>query len=94
MNVYDVVLDFILLDAFDELKDPPTTLLNVLRNRWLSESLKVSVSSTLTHSLTPLTLLHDNHKYGCYCIQGGTFATIVVWWLCTCSDPWWQPHDS
>lgn len=44
MNVYDVALDFILLDAFDELNNPPAALLNVLQNRWLTDNMKISVS--------------------------------------------------
>ncbi len=44
MNVYDVALDFVLLDAFDDMQNPPSALVNVLHNRWLTDNLKLSVS--------------------------------------------------
>ena len=45
MNVYDVALDFMLLDAFDDLSNPPSALLSVIQNGWLSDGIKQSVSS-------------------------------------------------
>jgi hypothetical protein len=44
LNFYDVVLDFILMDAFDDLAHPPSAVFAVTRNSWLSNSLKESVS--------------------------------------------------
>ncbi len=44
MNIYDVALDFILLDAFDDLDDPPSTIVAVLQNRWITSGMKTSVS--------------------------------------------------
>lgn len=48
MNIYDVALDFLLLDAFDDLADPPQALSSALQNSWFSEWMKQSVSSVIT----------------------------------------------
>lgn len=47
MNFFDIVLDFILMDAFEDLENPPTSVVAVLRNRWLSDSFKETVISFL-----------------------------------------------
>lgn len=44
MNFFDIVLDFILMDAFEDLESPPSSVVAVLRNRWLSDSFKETVS--------------------------------------------------
>ena len=41
---YDVVLDFILMDAFDDLENPPSSVIAVVNNRWLSNGFKETVS--------------------------------------------------
>ena len=43
MNVYDVALDFVLLDAFSDLEHPPSTVLAVLQNTWITDGMKKSV---------------------------------------------------
>lgn len=45
LNFYDVVLDFILMDSFEDLENPPTSIQNVVNNRWLNSSFKETVSS-------------------------------------------------
>nr|XP_006129638.1 mitoguardin 1 [Pelodiscus sinensis]XP_006129639.1 mitoguardin 1 [Pelodiscus sinensis] len=40
LNFYDIVLDFILLDSFEDLENPPTSIQNVVNNRWLNSSFK------------------------------------------------------
>lgn len=49
MNFFDVVLDFILMDAFEDLESPPSSVVAVLRNRWLSDSFKETVSKSHKH---------------------------------------------
>lgn len=44
MNFFDIALDFILMDAFEDLENPPMSVIAVLRNRWLSDSFKETVS--------------------------------------------------
>merc|ERR1719431_1612001 len=46
MNFYDVVLDFIFLDAFDDLANPPGSVVSIIQNRWLSSGFKESALQT------------------------------------------------
>ncbi|XP_069497764.1 mitoguardin 1 isoform X2 [Ambystoma mexicanum] len=39
-NFYDIVLDFIIMDSFENLDNPPTSIQNVANNRWLNSSFK------------------------------------------------------
>ncbi|KAH3797097.1 mitoguardin-like [Dreissena polymorpha] len=48
---YDVVLDFILMDAFDDLENPPSTVTAVVNNRWLSNGFKETALSTAVWSV-------------------------------------------
>lgn len=43
VTFYDVVLDFILMDAFEDLTAPPSSVLAVINNRWLSNGFKEGV---------------------------------------------------
>ncbi|XP_038147866.1 mitoguardin 1 isoform X2 [Cyprinodon tularosa] len=40
LNFYDVVLDFILMDSFEDLENPPISIQNVINNHWLNSSFK------------------------------------------------------
>uniref|UniRef100_A0A3Q3XHF9 Mitoguardin 1 n=1 Tax=Mola mola TaxID=94237 RepID=A0A3Q3XHF9_MOLML len=40
LNFYDIVLDFILMDSFEDLENPPISIQNVINNRWLNMSFK------------------------------------------------------
>ncbi|XP_075413576.1 mitoguardin 1 isoform X2 [Tenrec ecaudatus] len=40
LNFYDVVLDFILMDSFEDLENPPTSIQTVVNNHWLNSSFK------------------------------------------------------
>ncbi|XP_036272126.1 mitoguardin 2 [Pipistrellus kuhlii] len=51
MSFYDIVLDFILMDAFEDLENPPSSVLAVLRNRWLSDSFKETALATACWSV-------------------------------------------
>lgn len=51
MNFFDIVLDFILMDAFEDLESPPSSVLAVLRNRWLSDSFKETALATACWSV-------------------------------------------
>ena len=44
MSFYDVLLDFVLMDAFDDLETPPYTVATAVQNRWLSARIKETVS--------------------------------------------------
>ena len=45
MNVYDIAMDFILLDAFDDIAHPPSAILAVLNNSWITDGMKQSVNN-------------------------------------------------
>ncbi|XP_063529415.1 mitoguardin [Cydia strobilella] len=51
LSFYDVVLDYILLDAFEDLESPPSSVLAVVRNRWLSDGFKESALTTAVWSV-------------------------------------------
>ncbi|XP_009186313.1 mitoguardin 2 isoform X1 [Papio anubis] len=51
MSFFDIVLDFILMDAFEDLENPPASVLAVLRNRWLSDSFKETALATACWSV-------------------------------------------
>ncbi|XP_063795103.1 mitoguardin 1 isoform X3 [Pseudophryne corroboree] len=40
MNFYDIVLDFIVMDSLEDLENPPLSIQNVVKNRWLNSSFK------------------------------------------------------
>ncbi|CAH1787678.1 unnamed protein product [Owenia fusiformis] len=48
---YDIVLDFILLDAFDDLENPPSSVTTVVQNRWLSNGFKETALATAVWSV-------------------------------------------
>lgn len=51
MNFFDIVLDFIILDAFEDLENPPSSVTAVVQNRWLSNGFKEIALSTAVWSV-------------------------------------------
>lgn len=51
MTFYDIVLDFIILDAFKDLECPPGSVLAVVNNRFLSNGFKETALSTAVWSV-------------------------------------------
>ncbi|XP_072176828.1 mitoguardin 2-like [Diadema setosum] len=51
LSFYDIVLDFFLLDAFDDLENPPSSIISVIQNRWLSSSVKETALATAVWSV-------------------------------------------
>ncbi len=51
LNFFDVVIDFILFDAFDDLESPPSSVTSVVQNRWLSNGFKETVSGVCVVSV-------------------------------------------
>lgn len=58
ITFYDVVLDFILMDAFEDLTAPPSSVLAVINNRWLSNGFKEGVSC---HSFVIFSCIAPSH---------------------------------
>ncbi|KAL1434665.1 hypothetical protein MTO96_011482 [Rhipicephalus appendiculatus] len=50
-TVYDVVIDYVLLDAFDDLSSPPQSVVAVIQNRWLTAGFKETALSAAIWSL-------------------------------------------
>lgn len=48
---YDIVLDFIMMDAFDDLENPPSSVITVMQNRWLSNGFKETALATAVWSV-------------------------------------------
>ena len=51
MNFFDICLDYILIDSFEDLESPPSSVLAVMKNRWLSNSFKESALQTAIWSV-------------------------------------------
>nr|XP_054770078.1 mitoguardin 2-like [Lytechinus pictus]XP_054770079.1 mitoguardin 2-like [Lytechinus pictus] len=51
LSFYDIVLDFFLLDAFDDLANPPSSIQTVIQNRWLSNGVKETALATAVWSV-------------------------------------------
>ncbi|KAJ9574967.1 hypothetical protein L9F63_007857, partial [Diploptera punctata] len=51
MTFYDVVLDYILMDAFEDLESPPSSVTAVVQNRWLSDGFKETALTTAVWSV-------------------------------------------
>ena len=51
ISFYDVVIDFILFDAFEDLESPPSSVKTVVQNRWLSNGFKETALSTACWSV-------------------------------------------
>ena len=49
LTFYDVVFDFIFLDAFEDLDHPPASVTGVINNRWLTNSFKETVSEEMSN---------------------------------------------
>uniref|UniRef100_A0A7N8YAC4 Mitoguardin 1 n=1 Tax=Mastacembelus armatus TaxID=205130 RepID=A0A7N8YAC4_9TELE len=53
LNFYDIVLDFILMDSFEDLENPPISIQNVINNRWLNSSFKETVRKRIKNLRVP-----------------------------------------
>lgn len=51
INFYDICLDYILIDSFEDLVSPPSSVLAVMKNRWLSNGFKESAMQTAIWSV-------------------------------------------
>ncbi|KAI1289324.1 hypothetical protein HDE_08283 [Halotydeus destructor] len=61
LSFYDLVLDYVILESFDDLDNPPSAVQSVAGNRWLSAgfkelALQTAVSAVLRHKRSKLTV--------------------------------------
>lgn len=76
LNFWDVVLDFILIDAFEDVSHPPSAVLAVAKNRFLSDSIKQSTLSTVIWSMLKAKRQRLLVK-GFYCLPSMPVASII-----------------
>lgn len=58
-SFYDIVLDYIIMDSFEDLENPPSAVVSVANNKWLSSgfrelALQTAVSAVLRHKRSRL----------------------------------------
>jgi len=51
VNLWDVLIDYVMLDAFDDLRKPPSSITALVKNGFLSQSMKESTLNNLIWSL-------------------------------------------
>ncbi|XP_050438385.1 mitoguardin [Adelges cooleyi] len=51
MTFYDIVMDYILMDAFEDLESPPASMVAVIQNRWLSKGFKETALASAVWSV-------------------------------------------
>lgn len=51
LNVFDIVIDFCLLDSFDDLDKPPAAITSIIGNSWISQGIRKGMLSTAVSSM-------------------------------------------
>ncbi|KAE8747756.1 hypothetical protein FOCC_FOCC005579 [Frankliniella occidentalis] len=64
MTFFDVVMDYILMDAFDDLDNPPSSVTAVIQNRWLSNGFKETALATAVWSVLKAKRRMLKYPYG------------------------------
>lgn len=81
MSFYDIVIDFLLFDAFDDLENPPSSVSAILQNRWLTSGFKETVRLVFIASsgngLRFTTLCGRTNLYSIF--FPFTFAEWIIW---------------
>ncbi|XP_078459321.1 mitoguardin 1 [Lampetra planeri] len=90
MNFFDIVLDFILMDAFEDLESPPSTVLAVVHNRWLSDGFKETALATACWSVLKakrrLLQVPDGFISRFYAISEHV-SPVLAWGFLGCTQP-------
>ncbi|KAL5483942.1 hypothetical protein EMCRGX_G020363 [Ephydatia muelleri] len=82
MNVYDIALDFVLMDAFTDLANPPSTIVAALQNRWLTERMKEAALYTALWSVLRAKrgmLQNKNGFLGKFYLLSETMTPLLAW---------------
>lgn len=64
LSFYDVLLDFVLLDAFDDLATPPYSVATAVQNRWLSARIKETALTTAIWGVLKAKASYLQEPYG------------------------------
>ncbi|XP_064457666.1 mitoguardin-like [Ornithodoros turicata] len=82
VTIYDVFIDYMLMDAFDDLSNPPTTVVAVTQNRWLTDGFKETALSTAVWSLIKAKkalLQHSNGFFAHYYNLAEHLTPVFAW---------------
>ena len=66
VSFYDLVLDYVILESFDDLESPPSAVTSVANNRWLSSGFRELALQTAVSAVL-------KHKRGKLKVKGGFF---------------------
>lgn len=69
LSFYDLVLDYIILDSFEDLENPPRSITGVINQRWFGDTFKIKALQTAIH----IVLKHKRNKLK---IQDGFFNRL------------------
>uniref|UniRef100_A0A0N4ZE67 Mitoguardin n=1 Tax=Parastrongyloides trichosuri TaxID=131310 RepID=A0A0N4ZE67_PARTI len=64
INLWDVLLDYIVLDAFDDLRRPPSAFMALIKNPFFSQSNKESSINALIYSIVKAKKARLAHSHG------------------------------
>lgn len=82
VTLYDIFIDYMLMDAFEDLSNPPTTVIAVTQNRWLTDGFKETALSTAIWSLVKAkkTLLqYPNGFFAHYYALAEHLTPVFAW---------------
>lgn len=51
LNLWDVLFDFVIIDAFEDLRKPPSSITALIKNSWLGYSMKEAAVNNIVWSL-------------------------------------------
>lgn len=82
LSFYDLVLDYIILDSFEDLENPPPAIVSVANQRWFGDTFKIkalqtAISIVLKHKRSKLKVL-DGFFSRFYCLME-RISPILAW---------------
>lgn len=82
LSFYDIVLDYMILESFDDLENPPLPVKTIISNQWLSSrfreiALQTTVSAVMRRKRTKL-VVKDGFFEHFYCILDH-LSPILAW---------------
>lgn len=82
INFYDLVIDYIILESFDDAEDPPPGVMSIANNKWLSAgfrelALQTAVSAVLKIKRNKLTV--ENGFFAHFYNLMDHFSPILAW---------------
>lgn len=69
LNFYDLVIDYIILDSFEDLDNPPSTIVSIVNNRWFGTGFKVGALQRAVEAVL-------KYKRSRLMVEGGFFTNF------------------